>query len=154
MEKDDNLRKAEEIEDFLNKQGLTPFECIQILGRYKSTTLQLGEEDKCKFCKVYDEISSGKLNAQEKGHKLEELFSLLFSNSSGSFFECRSNCRTSSNEIDLLLSWNENARLNQVNNAFPCFGDTFLCECKNYEGAVGVTYVGKFYSLLASVGQN
>lgn len=35
-----------------------------------------------------------------------------------------------------------------INNAFSCLGDIFLCECKNYEGKVDVTYVGKFCYLL------
>ena len=35
-----------------------------------------------------------------------------------------------------------------MNQVFSCFGDSFICECKNYSSAVSVTYVGKFFSLL------
>lgn len=151
METDDKFRIAREAEQFLNDKGLTVVEFVNILGSCKASGLQLNASDKKMFCQLYDEISDGGLNTKEKGHKLEELCSVLFSNPSSSFFECRRNCRTSTNEIDLLLTWSERARLSGINSAFPCFGDEFLCECKNYDESVDVTCVGKFYSLLSSV---
>lgn len=69
-------------------------------------------------------------------------------------FDVYRNCRTSTNEIDLLIRWTENARLSGITNAFPCFGESFLCECKNYNGPVNVTYVGKFDSLMTATNTN
>lgn len=140
---------VEEIEEFFIEKGITPYQMIGLLGRKNSSILSLNQEDQARFQYLYDEILEGYQEIGVKGRKLEELVSLLFSNPTRSFFECRRNCRTSSNEIDLLLTWNENARMANINAAFPCFGETFLCECKNYVGKVDVTYVGKFYSLLS-----
>lgn len=39
-----------------------------------------------------------------------------------------------------------------IDDAFPFFGDFFLCECKNYDGNVNVTYVGKFCYLMNVTG--
>lgn len=141
--------EVKRIQDFLSMEGLTPYQLIGLLGKKNSTVLNLSQADQIKYRELYDEISCGCLDTENKGPKLEELFSVLFENPTRSFFECRRNCRTSSNEIDLLLSWNENARLTNLNLAFSCFGENFLCECKNYDGKINVTHVGKFYSLLA-----
>lgn len=145
----DENTSSKEIEDFLAEKGLTIYQIVNVLGKKNSSILNLNQEDQTRFQNLYDEILDGYQEPGVKGRKLEELVSLLFSNQTGSFFECRRNCRTSSNEIDLLLTWNENARMANVNAAFPCFGETFLCECKNYDGKVDVTYTGKFYSLLS-----
>lgn len=145
----DKNMDVKEIEGFLAEHGLTPYQLIDLLGRKNSSVLNLSQEDQAQFKYLYDKIANNCHDTGTKGKLLEELVSLLFSNPKRSFFECRRNCRTSSNEIDLLLTWNENARLNNVGAAFPCFGESFLCECKNYDGKVDVTYVGKFYSLLS-----
>ena len=70
------------------------------------------------------------------------------------YFDVYRNCRTSTNEIDLLIRWTENARLSGINNAFSCFGESFLAECKNYDGPVNVTFVGKFCSLMSVTNTN
>ena len=48
----------------------------------------------------------------------------------------------------MLVKWTDQAKLAGINQSFPFLGDSFLCECKNYAGAVNVTYVGKFCSLM------
>lgn len=118
------------------------------LSRYKSTLLMMNDEDIKEFKKLYHCIENGKLSRESKGKTLEELSNLLFQNSVSNFFDVFKNCRTSTNEIDLLIRWSEEARISGIPTAFPCFGESFLCECKNYNGAVGVTYVGKFSSLM------
>ena len=80
--------------------------------------------------------------------------SILFEKSVENLFDVYRNCRTSTNEIDLLIRWTENARLSGINNAFPCFGESFLAECKNYDGSVSVTFVGKFCSLMSVANTN
>lgn len=108
----------------------------------------ISDEDNKKCLELYNIIKKGKLTRSQKGKKLEELTSLLFEKSVKNLFDVYRNCRTSTNEVDLLIRWTEKARLSGINNAFLCFGESFLCECKNYDGPVNVTYVGKFCSLM------
>ena len=82
------------------------------------------DNERCKV--LYNEIKKGKLTRGQKGQKLEELTSILFEKSVENLFDVYRNCRTSTNEIDLLIRWTENARLSGINNAFPCFGELFL----------------------------
>ena len=138
---------VQDIENLLADHGMTVAQFINQLGRKNSTVLNLPEEKQKEFCSLYDQIDSNLLNKNEKGKKLEQLVAILFGEDS--LFDCRQNYRTSTNEIDLLLSWSKKAREAGVANAFPCFGESFICECKNYESKLKVTYVGKFYSLLA-----
>lgn len=135
------------IENLLANNGMTVSQLINHLGRRNSTVLNLPDEKQKEFRKLYDQIDSDLFDKTEKGRKLEQLVAILFGENS--LFDCRQNFRTSTNEIDLLLSWGKKARLAGIANAFPCFGESFICECKNYETKMKVTYVGKFYSLLA-----
>ena len=139
----------ERVEDLLNEAGYTLTDLIRTSSKYNSSLLMLDDES-CKQCiELYNAISNGGLTRGEKGKKLEELSAILFGKSVENIFDVYRNCRTSTNEIDLLIRWTENARLSGINNAFPCFGESFLCECKNYNGPVRVTYVGKFSSLMS-----
>lgn len=97
---------------------------------------------------IYNEILNCK-DKQKKGKLLEDLTKELFINQCENLFTCIKNCRTSTNEIDLLIEWSENARNLLINLVYKFFGDSFICECKNYNKAVNVTYVGKFCSLLS-----
>ena len=114
------------------------------------------------------------------------------------------NCRTSTNEIDVIVDWSKQARIYGLNSAYPflgciwklsthpdsgsfcgvprhfslkyvsipakkclaqrknpslpvtswvfryTLGELVLCECKNCENSIGVTYIGKFASLLSA----
>lgn len=146
-------------EDFLSEEGLTFPQLIQQLGASKSQLLNLDEESHARFVELYDQIVEDKdgtsdAGKRKRGQLLEELSSLVFEKSYGQLLKVRQNNRTGTNEIDVLLEWTESARINGLNGAFPCFGDTFLCECKNYDGKVNVTYVGKFFSLLTVTNTN
>lgn len=136
-----------DIENLLADNGMTVSQLINQLGRRNSTVLNLSDRKQKEFRSLYDQIDSDRFNKTEKGKKLEQLVSILFGEDS--LFDCGQNFRTSTNEIDLLLSWGKKARSAGIANAFPCFGNTFICECKNYETKMKVTYVGKFFSLLA-----
>ncbi|MDE6004689.1 MAG: hypothetical protein K2G88_04820, partial [Oscillospiraceae bacterium] len=57
------------------------------------------------------------------------------------------NVKTSSNEIDLLVTLSDKGKI-IVPKLFSFLGEKFLCECKNYNARLSITYVGKFYSLL------
>lgn len=82
-----------------------------------------------------------------KGAALEDLVKYLFK-ISGGIFKVNCNLRTSTNEIDDLITLTPTGKIllghNLINKRF----DNFLGECKNYHKSVGVTYVGKFCSLL------
>lgn len=83
----------------------------------------------------------------KKGEALEELVDYLLK-ISGHLFVVKRNLRTSTNEIDDLITLTPagNALLNQnlINKRLKLF----LGECKNYNKRLSVTYVGKFCSLL------
>lgn len=145
------FRNAERL---LNQSGYTLTEFLNAFSRYKSTLLMMPDDYLLSYRELYDCISRGGLSKEEKGKKLEELSTILFQRSVDSLFDVYKNCRTSTNEIDLLIRWTESARLSGFQAAFPCFGDSFLCECKNYDGAVNVTYVGKFSSLMSVTDSN
>ena len=78
---------------------------------------------------------------------LEKLVSYLLT-ISGNIFYVDRNLRTSTNEIDQLVSLTPKGKIllsyHLVNSKLECF----LGECKNYDKSVSVTYIGKFCSLL------
>ena len=135
-------------EAFLNDIGMTATEWLLTMGKYKSHILQLDDTSYKKFAELYEKIINKNFKQSDKGKLLEDISTLVLYQGYAGIFECRRNLRTSSNEIDLQLCWTENARLAGIDRAFPFLGDSFLCECKNYQKSVDVTYVGKFFSLL------
>ena len=147
-------KKFRDAEQLLHQSGYTLTELMMASSRYNSSLLMVSDEDNEKCKVLYNEIKKGEITRGQKGQKLEELTSILFEKSVENLFDVYKNCRTSTNEIDLLIRWTENARLSGINNAFPCFGESFLSECKNYDGPVSVTFVGKFCSLMSVTNTN
>ena len=97
--------------------------------------------------KHFKEVNTQPSSTSEKGNALEKLASYLLE-ISGNIFKVIRNVRTNSNEIDQVITLNEKGRaLCSYKLISPRF-EMFLGECKNYNKKVGVTYVGKFYSLL------
>ena len=82
-----------------------------------------------------------------KGEILEKLVSYL-PYISGDIFYVDRNLRTSTNEIDQIVSLTPKGKMllsyHLINPKLECF----LGECKNYDKSVDVTYIGKFCSLL------
>lgn len=136
-------------ENFLKDIGLSLPEFVALMGKHNSPVLNLGEKQYKKFVEIYEKIEKHTYEKNEKGKLLEELTYVLFQKGYPILIDCYKNCRTSTNEIDLQLAWTEHARISGIQNAFSFLEDFFLCECKNYEKKVDVTYVGKFYSLLS-----
>lgn len=87
-------------------------------------------------------------NNKNRGNALEKLIGLLFKHEN--FFKVHSSVKTSSNEIDLVIEFLENALVLNVNKMFGLSGDKIIIECKNYNKKVGVTWVGKFAHLLTT----
>ncbi|MBQ2884503.1 MAG: hypothetical protein IJE43_12140 [Alphaproteobacteria bacterium] len=89
---------------------------------------------------------------KEKGDRLERLVEFIIKKSY--FFEIYKNVHTETNEIDEVIVLSDRGK--QTLESFgiartfiPIDTDIFLGECKNYASNLGVTYVGKFYSLLS-----
>ncbi len=95
----------------------------------------------------YDNTKKHILTAQKRGKLLEKMAGLLFFQGN-TLFKKAINCRTLTNEIDILVNWSKEALQLNIDRVYEFMGRSFLCECKNYMGSVDVTYVGKFVSLL------
>ena len=145
METSNHSTLTAQAEAFLDSVGMNFFQLFAALGNEQSKLLCLPSDDQTQFIQIYDKLESGNYHRNEKGTLLERLTSILFDRN---IFQSFRNVRTSSNELDLLVSWRESSGLLQLKSAYPCFGESFICECKNYSGAVNVTYVGEFCSLL------
>ena len=137
-----------ECEKSLYQAGYTIADMIEYMGRNNSKFFALDDKNYKKFASLYEQIKSESLDINEKGSKLEEVMEILFKKSAEKLFDVYRNCRTSTNEIDLLIKWTDNAKMANLNTIYPYFGDSFLCECKNYDNKVNVTYVGKFCYLM------
>lgn len=93
----------------------------------------------------FKNVNGSNCSTEEKGRSLEEL--TLYVIEKSVIFEVYKNVKTSSNEIDLLVRLNTKGRM-LIKDGFIQSEETFLCECKNYNQTIGVTWIGKFYSLL------
>lgn len=115
------------------------------------------ETDKQEFSVLLDNLKrpfdKDSETTKEKGDRLEKLVSFLIRKSY--FFEVYQNVHTGTKEIDEVIILSETGR--QALHTFHISRDILeintdiaLGECKNYNSTLGVTYVGKFYSLLMS----
>ena len=138
---------AKSIRASMDQHGLSFFELITLTGDTNLDLLNLLPESQKELLQIYNSLSSKEhtLNKQEKGHLLERITSLLFPEQ---LFHTLKNCRTSSNEIDILIELSDFTLKNNLNSLLPPTNRTFICECKNYESSLNVTYTGKFISLL------
>ncbi len=134
-----------QIERLMRLEGITLPELIASITGTQTSTLYFSADQQVKFNQIYEKLECGKCSPREKGRLLEQLTDILFDEG---LFHVLKNCRTSTNELDLLVGWTQNARLASMHTTFSFLGDTFICECKNYTTPVSVTYVGKFASLL------
>lgn len=142
---EEKIKAATQVNQLMNSLGLTVSELISFTGKQDSKLLNLSADKQKQFMELYDKLESGRYTDHVKGALLEQLTDILFNKS---LFRTMKNCRTSTNELDILVEWTDEARLANIHKAFPNFGNIFICECKNYTKTVSVTYVGKFISLL------
>lgn len=117
------------------------------------------ENDKNEFRLLLNELKkpfdSNMETTKEKGDRLENLVEFIIRKTY--FFEIYKNVHTETNEIDEVIVLSDRGKqaiqsLNLARNLIPISQDLFLGECKNYKSNLGVTYVGKFYSLLSVTG--
>lgn len=111
--------------------------------------LKLSDQDKI----TYEELLSTliKINdnrndfsTQVKGEGLEKLATFLIKKTK--MLKVYKNLHTSTNEIDVLSVLTPAGK--DFISHLPFDDSCVLCECKNYADTIGVTWVGKFYSLL------
>lgn len=95
------------------------------------------------------EQASKTSSTKDKGAALEILVNYLLQ-CSGDLFEVYNDVRTNTNEIDQIIKLKVKGRMLRSLGVLDERYDEFICECKNYKNRVGVTYVGKFCSLMNS----
>lgn len=119
------------------------------------------EKDKNEFKNLLDEVkrpfNPETETTKDKGDKLEKLVEFIIKKTY--FFELYKNVHTETNEIDEVIVFSNRGKqaismFNLSRQLIPVKEDIFLGECKNYKGSLGVTYVGKFYSLMKATGVN
>ncbi len=117
------------------------------------------EKDKNEFKILLDELKKpfdkSKESTKDKGDRLENLVDFIIRKTY--FFEIYKNVHTETNEIDEVIVLSDRGKqaiksFNLSRELIPIGLDIFLGECKNYQSNLGVTYVGKFYSLLSVTG--
>ncbi len=89
----------------------------------------------------------------EKGRALEEIATFLINNC-GHLFVVDRNIRTCTNEIDNLMKLTPSGRILQTSGILPSYYANFIGECKNHGTTIGVTYIGKFCSLMLTTRSN
>lgn len=144
-----SMTDKEKIDIFLQnagEMGITLDALIEYKLAKDHSFLSMSSKIKLEYDRFFDKLLEEYKTTKEKGDVLESLAScLMFSEEN--VFNLKRNVRTSSNEIDLLVTLSNKGKM-VVPKLYGFLGEKFLCECKNYGGALGVTYVGKFYSLL------
>ena len=117
--------------------------------------IRWGDKDKEQFAQLLKELeetsAQKKEPMKEKGDKLEKLVEFIINKSY--FYSIYKNIRTETNEIDEIIVLSEQGKqaietYGLSKDLLPTEYELFLGECKNYKTSLGVTYVGKFYSLL------
>ncbi|MGF2173209.1 restriction endonuclease [Lactococcus lactis] len=84
-------------------------------------------------------------NPTAQGSALEELTDKIFK--THSLYRTQKNLRTETNEIDLYIELDSFGTYVK-SNVEESLETKFLVECKNYTNKVGVTFIGKFASLM------
>lgn len=134
---------------YFESHGISLPQFVNYVASKKTLLLALSDKQYIDFSGIYAEILANQMPKNEKGRKFELLVrSIISPQQERSLFKTYHDIRTSTNEIDFLASWSDFAKLAGLTNSFECFNSTFLCECKNYERKIDVTYIGKFFSLL------
>ena len=92
-----------------------------------------------------EEYKKGK--AKTRGNLLEELIKLITIKTKN--FELFENITNDTNEYDIIIKASDLARKCAYNALPTVIFQPIICECKNYQSTIDVTWVGKFYSLLS-----
>lgn len=137
MEVVSGIEKFEALLEILSEENIFNYFC------FSDGTL---DDYKEKLKKFTESNSSSTASNKEKKESLEELVSFI-SKKTNLFTVCE-NIKTSTNEIDLLLSLKKPTGSIIFEKMIALKNDGVLLECKNYNKKIDVTWIGKFYSLL------
>lgn len=119
--------------------------------------IRWGDEEKEEFAKLLSELEKPfdkeTETTKQKGDRLENLVEFIIKKTF--FYDVYKNIHTETNEIDEIIILSNQGKqamtsFNISKDLLPIDSDIFLGECKNYKTSLGVTYVGKFYSLLVA----
>lgn len=145
---------VDELMDLLNKTPKS-YNCFKRIGFLNPELKQIYKQSYDRFIYCYE---NEKLNGKDKkddnlikGNALENLVSDMFK-TTGEYFEIYRNIKNGVNEIDLFVEFSQKGKA--LCNLFDKRYSNIMCECKNYHKAIGVTYIGKFYSLMQSTNHN
>ena len=113
------------------------------------------DEDKRQFSELLDNLKKESETTREKGDRLEALVEFIIRKTY--FFEVYKNVRTETNEIDEVIVLSDRGKqaltsFGLSRECIPIDTDLILGECKNLKTTLGVTYIGKFYSLMNVTG--
>ena len=127
------------------------FKRISLEFRYEKIC-ELSNKQKDDYKILLDEFKrvnrkENKATAALKGKALEELATYLLL-ISGGIFTVNKNLRTCTNEIDQIIRLAPNGNVLHSLELINLKLQTFISECKNHDCKIGVTYIGKFCSLL------
>lgn len=141
--------KSEYIYREMSRIGLNLDQLVSCGIDFDQSILSMPPEAKSRYEEYLEGLSKKYSTKKEKGDVLENIANCLMF-TEFSIFNVLRNVRTSSNEIDILVSTSDKGKL-IIPNLYTFLGDKFVCECKNYAKKLDVTYVGKFYSLLKTL---
>ncbi|WP_332856783.1 hypothetical protein [Clostridium paraputrificum] len=97
--------------------------------------------------------ASKKMKGINKGKILESISDELFL--STQIYNNKLNIRDSSNEIDVLVNLNNIGQIeSEILPDIMKSNNQIIIECKNYNKKIGVTWIGKFHSLLRNRNKN
>lgn len=140
MPSDAELSKAVDILKSLGDSAQVMSECCKLSSDQRAEYNRLLLEFK---------NTNGNIHAttEAKGKSLEELVRYTLS-VSGNIFRVHKNIRTTSNEIDVIVTLTSTGATLVNNGLLTPPIKEFVGECKNYGSTVDVTFVGKFCSLM------
>lgn len=100
-----------------------------------------------KFVEMHKDPEEFKgVKAKTRGDILEELIRIVTIETN--IFSLYSNVTNDTNEYDIIIEPSELSK--QMYNAIPeIVYQPIICECKNYQDTIGVTWIGKLYMLLS-----
>lgn len=131
------------------------FKCYKDREDAYRLALKFSENEQKEYNRLFDEFvnanSNKKTSTKVKGETLENLVEYIFNTSP--LFMVAKNVRTSTNELDLLVTLSSMGILFE-HEGFLKIPYPFICECKNYNKKVDVTWVGKLYSLVTTSNKN
>lgn len=134
------------LKEYMEKIIRDPLKKFELLVKWS-------EETKSEFKSLLDKLKSSAEGetTTEVGDRLEKVVEFIINKSF--FYEVYKKIHTATNEIDEVIIFSDRGK--QALKSFgisrdiiPISQDLILGECKNYASGLGVTYVGKFYSLM------